>query len=276
MALVEPLLILRGLCKHYGGVRALDDFDLDVHEGDVLGVCGDNGAGKSTLIRLLSGAVAPTAGLISVDGDRLWRHTPQESLAVGIATIYQDLALAPRLSIAQNVFMGHELLARPRFLGLLAKRRMREQARHLLDRFGFAVTDMDRPVSDLSGGQRQAVALARAMRFEARLVILDEPTAALGVSESRMVLDLIRALHAQGVTVILVSHNMDDLIAVTRRVVVLKAGRKAGEAATAGLTAASLAACIMTGKVPDFAEPAREPGPDTRIAGPGRLVRHSV
>lgn len=252
MALVEPILILRGVSKHYGAVHALREIDLDVHEGDVLGLCGDNGAGKSTLIRLLSGAAAPTAGLIAFKGNELRRHTPQESLGMGIATIYQDLALAPRLSIAQNIFMGSEPLRAPSILGLLDKRRMREEARGLLDRFGFSVTDMERPVSDLSGGQRQAVALARALRWQARLVILDEPTAALGVAESRMVLDLIRALQTQGVTVILVSHNMDDLIAVTQRVVVLKAGRKVGEAVTAALTPASLATAIMTGVVPTF------------------------
>lgn len=274
MALVEPLLVLRGVSKHYGAVRALEEIDLDVHEGDVIGLCGDNGAGKSTLIRVLSGAVPPTAGMIAFEGDRLWRHTPRESLGAGIATIYQDLALAPRLSIAQNVFMGAELLSSPRMFGLLDRRRMRREARRLLDRFDFAVTDMDRPVSELSGGQRQAVALARALRWQARLVILDEPTAALGVAESQMVLDLIRSLAAQGVTVILVSHNMDDLIAVTRRVVVLKAGRKVGETPTAALTPTTLATAIMTGEVPEFVEQPSPAGPERWVPAPPRLVRH--
>jgi simple sugar transport system ATP-binding protein len=241
------LLSLRGVGKRYGAVRALEAIDLEIHAGEVVGLCGDNGAGKSTLIRILSGAQPPSEGEIRLDGAPTRFASPAEALQAGIATTYQDLALAPRLSIAQNVFMGAELLRGPRFLGLLDKKRMRAEARAYLARFAFAVDDMNRPVADLSGGQRQAVALARALRWQARLVIMDEPTAALGVAESRVVLDLIRALRDQGVAVLLVSHDMDHVIAVTGRVVVLKKGRKSGELATADTDADRLAHAIMSG-----------------------------
>jgi ABC-type sugar transport system ATPase subunit len=248
MALVTALLRLEGITRHYDAVRALDGVDLDVRAREVLGLCGDNGAGKSTLVRILSGAVAPTAGRVLLDGAEARFRSPADALAAGIATTYQDLALAPRLSIAQNIFMGAERLRGPAWLGLLDKRRMHREARSFLARFSFAVVDMDRPVSDLSGGQRQAVALARALRWGARIIIMDEPTAALGVTEGRAVLALIRALKADGVTVILVSHNMDDVVSVTDRVVILRAGRNAAQLATQGLTAARLAQAIMTGQ----------------------------
>jgi ABC-type sugar transport system ATPase subunit len=247
MALVTPLLQLKGVSRHYGAVRALDCVDLEVRSGEVLGLCGDNGAGKSTLVRILSGAAVPTAGSVTLDGAPIRFRSPADALACGIATTYQDLALAPRLSIAQNIFMGGELIRGPRVLGLLDKRRMRREAKTWLARFNFAVSDMDRPVSDLSGGQRQAVALARALRWNARLIIMDEPTAALGVTEGRAVLDLIRALRRDGVAVLLVSHNMDDVVTVTDRVAILKTGRNAALFETRDVTAAALAQAIITG-----------------------------
>jgi len=248
MALVSPLLQLQGITRHYGAVRALDGVDLEIHAGEVLGLCGDNGAGKSTLVRILSGAAAPTAGQIMLDGASIRFRSPADALASGIATTYQDLALAPRLSIAQNIFMGGERVRGPSWLGLLDKRAMRLEAKGWLARFNFAVTDMDRPVSDLSGGQRQAVALARALRWNARLIVMDEPTAALGVTEGRAVLELIRALRRDGVAVLLVSHNMDDVVAVTDRVAILKTGRNAAHFATRDVTAGQLAQAIITGR----------------------------
>jgi len=249
VALVEPLLSLRGIGKSYGPVRALAGVDLDVGAGEVLGICGDNGAGKSTLIRILSGAESPSEGELRLDGVPVRFRSPLDALRRGIATTYQDLALAPRLSIAENLFMGGELLRGPAWLGWLDKGRMRREAAGYLARFGFAGIGMDRPVADLSGGQRQAVALARALRWRARIVIMDEPTAALGVAESRIVLDLIFRLHGEGVTVILVSHDMDDVVAATSRVVVLKKGRKAGEVATARVDARRLGEVIISGDV---------------------------
>ena len=249
MALVEPMLALRGIGKSYGPVRALAGIDLDIAAREVVGICGDNGAGKSTLIRILSGAERPSEGEIRANGKVIAITSPGDALARGIATIYQDLALAPRLSIAQNIFMGAELVRGPRGLGLLDHRRMRDEAAGLLDRFGLGAIDMNRPVSDLSGGQRQAVALARALRAKARIVIMDEPTAALGVAESEEVLELIRRLRAEGVTVLLISHDMEDVMAVTTRVVILKKGRKAGEIETARTSAVQLGEMIMSGVV---------------------------
>lgn len=251
MAVVdEPVLRLSGVGKHYGGVRALSGVDLEIAQGECVALVGDNGAGKSTLVRILSGAHQPSEGTIAFAGRPVRFRSPADALEAGIATTYQDLALAPHLTISQNIYMGGELLLRPHFLGLLDKARMRREARGYLDRFGFAVNDLDRPVSDLSGGQQQAVALARALRWQARVVIMDEPTAALGVGETRMVLDLIRALGAQKVTVILVSHDMDDVVAVTQRIIVLKRGRKVGEVATARVSPSTLAHTIMTGEIP--------------------------
>ncbi len=265
MALVGPLLQLRGVGKRFGPVRALEGIDLDINRREVLGICGDNGAGKSTLIRILSGAEQPSEGTLVINGEPVRFRSPADALARGIATTYQDLALAPRLSIAQNVFMGGELLRRPEFLGILDKPRMHEEAARTLDRFGFAGIDMDRPVGDLSGGQRQAVALARALRWRARIVIMDEPTAALGVAESRQVLDLIARLRAEGVTIILVSHDMDDVVATTTRIVVLKKGRKAGEMETARADARKLAEAIMTGIVEPPPPPIPFPEDDDEV-----------
>jgi simple sugar transport system ATP-binding protein len=239
------LLSLRGVGMSYGAVTALRDLDLDVTAGEVLALCGDNGAGKSSLVKILAGAQAPTAGIMSLDGAKVAFRSPQDALRRGVATIYQDLAVAPRLSIWQNVFLGSELTRRP--FGLLDKRRMAEMSRGFLARLAVTIADMETPVERLSGGQRQAVAICRALRWDARVIIMDEPTAALGVKETAQVLDLIRRLHAEGRTVILVSHAMADVAAVAQRVVILKAGRKVADRPVAGLSAADLAAMIMRG-----------------------------
>lgn len=239
------LLALKGIGMAYGAVTALSDVDLDVQAGEVVALCGDNGAGKSSLVKILSGAQMPSAGTLRFDGDALHLRGPQEALKRGVATIYQDLAVAPRLSIWQNVFLGSEL-TRPPF-GLLDKRRMAAMSRGFLARLAIDIADMETPVERLSGGQRQAVAICRALRWEARVIIMDEPTAALGVRETAQVLDLIRRLHAEGRTVILVSHAMADVVAVADRVVILKAGRKVADRAVAGLSAADLAFMITQG-----------------------------
>jgi len=238
------LLSLRRIGKHYGAVEALSGVDLDVATGDVLGICGDNGAGKSTLIRIISGAQEPSAGEISARGAAVRFRSPHDAHAAGIATIYQDLALAPHLAIWQNVFLGAELT---RF-GLLDKTRMRADAARYMTRLGVTLSDMDAAVENLSGGQRQAVAIARALRLNAELIVMDEPTAALGVKETAQVLDLIRRLKADGKTIILVSHNMADVCAVASRVAIFKSGRKVIDRSSAGLDPDALAHMVMTGK----------------------------
>ncbi|CAB3670805.1 Fructose import ATP-binding protein FrcA [Achromobacter deleyi] len=249
MTAAPPIaLSLRQVRKSYGAVEALKGVDLDVPEGRVMAICGDNGAGKSTLIRIISGAQEPSGGELSLRGKPAVFRSPHDALVQGIATIYQDLALAPRLSIWENVFMGAELVRRIGPLRVLDKRRMAQEARGYLQRLSVPIDDMDRPVERMSGGQRQAVAIARALRWDARVVIMDEPTAALGVKETALVLNLVRKLREEGRTVILISHNMADVVALADRVAILKSGTKVIERDVAGLDADALAHMVMTGK----------------------------
>jgi simple sugar transport system ATP-binding protein len=244
------VLEIKGLAKSYGAVDALKGVDLAVGKGDVLALCGDNGAGKSTLIKIVSGAQPPSAGTILLKGQPVAFASPHDALARGIATIYQDLALAPRLSIAENVFLGAELektVLKLPFLSMLDKTRMRAEAAAYLTRLGIEIPDTRVPVEQLSGGQRQAVAICRALRWNAELIILDEPTAALGVRETQRVLDLIRRLRDGGHTIILVSHNMSDVVAVASRVAILRGGRKIADTPVAGLDADRLAHMVMLG-----------------------------
>lgn len=246
-ALEAPILSLRGVGKNYGPVVAVRDIDLDVFAGQVLAICGDNGAGKSSLIKIISGAEAATSGAMTLRGEEVRFRSPHDALSYGVATIYQDLALAMRLSIAQNVFMGAEL-TRPLlfpFLRVLDKKKMAQDARGYLSRLSVTIDDMARPVERLSGGQRQAVAISRALRWNAEIIIMDEPTAALGVKETAQVLDLIRKLKAEGRTVILISHNMRDVVALADRVAILGGGRKYVDRPLDGLSADDLSHLIM-------------------------------
>lgn len=246
---MTPAMALRGIGKRYGAVTALRGFDLDVMPGDVLAICGDNGAGKSTLIRIMSGAAEPTAGTLSLAGTIVRFRSPHDALRQGVATIYQDLALAPRLSIAANVFMGSELTRRllPGLPRVLDKAAMRRDAARYLARLSVRIDDMTTPVERLSGGQRQAVAIARVLRWNAGLIIMDEPTAALGVRETAEVLDLIRHLRDEGRTVVLVSHNMRDVVAVANRVAILKSGAKVLDRPIGRINADDLGHMVMTG-----------------------------
>ncbi len=243
----EPILELRGLAKRYGAVDALRGVDLTVARGETLAICGDNGAGKSTLIRIISGAQPPSAGEIRLKGRTVHFASPADALQQGVATIYQDLALAPRMAIYQNVFMGSELLRRSPVPGLklLDKPAMRQAAQGYLGRLKIRLADMDVAVNTLSGGQRQAVAIARALRWQADIVIMDEPTAALGVKETRQVLDLIHEIKGQGITVLLISHNMRDVVEVADRAAIMKGGTKVADLAVPGMTPEGLAALIM-------------------------------
>jgi ABC-type sugar transport system ATPase subunit len=245
----QPILSLRGIGKSYGAVVAVRGVDLDIFENEVVAICGDNGAGKSSLIKVISGAEEPTSGTMAMRGKPVRFASPHEALSHGVATIYQDLALAPRLSIAANVFMGSEL-TRPvvlPFLRVLDKGRMKAESQRYLSQLSVSIPDMSRPVEGLSGGQRQAVAISRALRWNADVIIMDEPTAALGVKETALVLDLVRKLKAAGRTIILISHNMRDVVALADRVVIMGAGRKAHDRPLGDLTPDDLTHLIMRG-----------------------------
>jgi fructose transport system ATP-binding protein len=224
-----PVMEARGLVKRYGQVIALDHADFELLPGEILAIIGDNGAGKSTLIKALSGALVPDEGEILLDGSPVRFHGPLDARRQGIETVYQDLAVAPALDIADNLFLGREL-RRPGILGSLLRmldtRRMQAEARGHMQDLKIGIQSMRQAVETLSGGQRQGVAVARSAAFARRVVIMDEPTAALGVKESHMVLDLIRKVRDRGLPVILISHNMPHVFDVADRVHIQRLGRR--------------------------------------------------
>jgi fructose transport system ATP-binding protein len=224
-----PVLETRGLVKRYGHVTALDGTDFELYPGEILAVIGDNGAGKSTLIKALSGAVTPDAGEILLDGKPVHFRSPLDARRQGIETVYQDLAIAPALDIVDNLFLGREL-RRPGLLGsvfrMLDKRRMLSEASAHMQNLKIGIQSMRQTVETLSGGQRQGVAVARSAAFARHVVIMDEPTAALGVKESHMVLDLIRQVRNRGLPVILISHNMPQVFELADRVHIQRLGRR--------------------------------------------------
>jgi len=227
---MEPILNAKGLTKRYGKVTALNNCDFELYPGEILAVIGDNGAGKSTLIKAVSGAVVPDEGQIFLDGKEIAFRTPIEARAAGIETVYQTLAMSPALSIADNMFMGRELRA-PGIMGSLFRKldrpKMEKFAREKLNELGLmTIQNINQAVETLSGGQRQGVAVARAAAFGSKVVILDEPTAALGVKESRRVLELIRDVRARGIPIILISHNMPHVFEVADRIHIHRLGRR--------------------------------------------------
>jgi fructose transport system ATP-binding protein len=225
----QPILEANGLVKRYGQVVALDQADFDLFPDEILAIIGDNGAGKSTLIKALSGALQPDEGEIRLDGKRVHFRSPRDARRAGIETVYQDLAVAPALDIASNIFLGREARRRGPLglaLRILDKRAMRrEAARHFAD-LKIGVQSMAQPVESLSGGQRQGVAVARAAKWAQRLAIMDEPTAALGVKETRQVLDLIRRVRDSGLPVILISHDMPHVFELADRIHIMRLGRR--------------------------------------------------
>ncbi len=236
------------IVKSYGAVEALRGVSVEIESGEVHAICGDNGAGKSTLIKVLAGVETPDTGAITIDGRPCQFASPTDALRAGVATIHQDLAVAPRMTIYQNIFMGAELTRRVAGIPLLDKPLMRKQSLGYMSQLNKALTDMNAKVEELSGGQRQAVAICRALRWNAGVVILDEPTAALGVRETEQVLDLIRSLKAAGKTVILISHAMQDVVAVADRVSILRHGRNQIGMEISGLTADRLSHYILSGE----------------------------
>lgn len=230
MSTQQPILTARGLVKHYGRVTALDHSDFDLYPGEVLAVIGDNGAGKSTLIKALCGAVKVDEGTMKLDGESFRFNSPMEAREAGIETVYQNLALSPALSITDNLFMGREI-RKPGFLGKVLKMldhaEMEKIARDKLTELGLlTIQNINQTVETLSGGQRQGVAVARAAAFGSKVVIMDEPTAALGVKESRRVLDLIEDVKARGLPIVLISHNMPHVFEVADRIHVHRLGKR--------------------------------------------------
>jgi fructose transport system ATP-binding protein len=245
----EPVLRARGLVKRFGAVTALDGVDLELYPGEVLAVIGDNGAGKSTLIKVLTGVFQPDEGEILLDGERVHLHSPLDARRLGIETVYQDLAMAPALDIASNLFLGRELRRRGPLgsvLRLLDKPAMRRRAREALDELKINVPSMKVSVENLSGGQRQAVAVARAAAWGRRVVIMDEPTAALGVKETGQVLELIKRVRERSLPVILISHDMPHVFELADRIQIMRLGRRAAVVSPA-THSMSEAVAIMTG-----------------------------
>ena len=219
----EVVLSLRGISKQFGAVSALTDIDLDVHAGEVVALVGDNGAGKSTLVKVLAGVHPPSAGTMTFRGKQVTLSSPSDALALGIATVFQDLALCENLDVVANIFLGREMNALH-----LDEVAMEIRAWTLLNELSARIPSVREPVASLSGGQRQTVAIARSLLLEPRLIMLDEPTAALGVAQTAEVLDLIERVRARGLGVIVISHNMEDVRAVADRIIVLRLGRNNG------------------------------------------------
>jgi ABC-type sugar transport system ATPase subunit len=261
---MENILRVENLTKRFGGLTAVDNVSMEVNVGEVIGLLGDNGAGKSTLIKMVSGVYLPEEGDIYFKGNKVAFSGPRDARDQGIETIYQDLALAENLDVGSNIFLGREILHK--YLGGLVKTvdrtKMREESGKALDRLNIRVPSLTQQVRNLSGGQRQAVAIARSIYWNAKLMIMDEPTAALGVSEQRKVLRLVKTLCDQGVPVIIISHNMQDIFAVATRIIVMRRGKKVGERITSQTTPDEIVS-LMVG-----AEAAHGAGVDLEEADP--------
>jgi D-xylose transport system ATP-binding protein len=244
-----PLLEMRGISKRFGAVQALTDIRFDVLPGEVVALVGDNGAGKSTLIKIISGIYRPDEGTVRWQGREVSVTTPNEAAALGIATVYQDLALCDNLDVVANLFLGHELASPGGPLGLMDEFTMERRAVEVLRRLSVKIPSVRIPIASLSGGQRQSVAVARSVLRDNKVVLLDEPTAALGVAQTREVLELIKRLRGQGLGVVVISHNLADVFEVADRITVLRLGRWVGTYEARSTSREQLVA-FMTGAVP--------------------------
>jgi D-xylose transport system ATP-binding protein len=241
----QPLLALKGFSKSFGAVEALKDVDFDLHGGEVVGLVGDNGAGKSTLIKAVAGVQPPDAGDARFDGQPVRLHSPQDATALGIATVYQDLALAENLDVVANLFLGQELANGTPGIDVLNETAMEQKSMELLSSLGVTTLRSVRTeVAMLSGGQRQAVAIARSLLGEPKVVLLDEPTAALGIVQTRQIIELIRRLRDRGLGVVVISHNLADVFQVADRIAVLRLGRMAATFETEGASEEEVVAAI--------------------------------
>ncbi|GEM46988.1 ATP-binding cassette domain-containing protein [Deinococcus cellulosilyticus] len=243
---MQKLVEMQNISKRFGGVQSLDDVSVDLMPGEVVGLLGHNGAGKSTLIKILSGAYTADSGKILVNGQEAHIRSPKDAQRYGIETIYQNLALADNLDVAANIFLGRELLKGP----TLDEDHMEYEARQVLDRLKVHLPTLKKPVLTFSGGQRQAIAIARAIYFKARVLIMDEPTAALGPQETRQVGELIKALKSEGVGIFLISHDMHDVFDLSDRVSVMKNGKLVGTVRTQDVTQDEVLGMIISGAKP--------------------------
>jgi D-xylose transport system ATP-binding protein len=249
-----PLLDLSGVSKRFGAVQALTDVDFEAHAGRVTALVGDNGAGKSTLVKIISGIISMDSGEYQFEGRPVHVNSPQAATALGIATVYQDLALSDNLDVVANLFLGRERLSGSK---LLNETSMEQQASGVLKRLSVRIPSVRTQVASLSGGQRQSVAIARSMLGEPKLVVLDEPTAALGVAQTAQVLQLIRTLREQGLGVVVISHNLADVFEVADDITVLRLGRQVGVLETKRTNSEEVVAAITGANLRE--EPAEEP-----------------
>ena len=249
-----PLVEMQDICISFGGIRAVDNVSIDLQPGEVVALLGHNGAGKSTLIKVLSGAYRPDAGEIRINGSKVDIANPRDAKRVGIETIYQTLALADNVDAAANLFLGRELLTP---WGTLDDVAMEAATREVMGRLNPNFRKFKEPVRGLSGGQRQSVAIARAIHFNAKILIMDEPTAALGPQETKQVAELIKQLKNEGIGIFLISHDIHDVFDLADRVSVMKNGKLVGTARTTDVTADEVLGMIILGKVP----PGATPGP---------------
>ncbi len=254
----KPIIEMRGIDKHYGGVHAVRGINLTIYRGEVHALVGDNAAGKSTLIKILSGAVAKDAGTIAFEGDTVEISQPRDAKALGIETVYQDLALADNLDVPSNVFLGREVTRSGALRFVLDNRAMEKRSRSLLSRLKINIPNIRQRVRSMSGGQRQSIAIARCVCFNARVVILDEPTAALGVEETRKVYALIREMRDQGLAVLIISHNLNHVFENCDRITVLKTGRLVGSRRVVETNQDEIIRMIVSGVASEDAA-AREP-----------------
>ena len=255
----RPLLRLRGVSKSFGPVQALSDVAFEVHEGEVVALVGDNGAGKSTLIKAISGVQPPDEGAARFEGQRVRLTSPQAATALGIATVYQDLALAENLDVVANLFLGQEVANGLPGIDVLNETAMERKSVELLGSLGVTTLRSVRTeVSSLSGGQRQAVAIARSLLGEPKVVLMDEPTAALGVVQTRQILDLIRRLRDRGLGVVVISHNLADVFQVADRVAVLRLGRMAASFETSAASQEEIVAAITGAEFGSEGRPTEE------------------
>jgi len=230
---MEPLLEVKNITKRFGGLTAVDDVSMQIYPGEVVGILGDNGAGKSTLIKVISGVHHAETGQIFFKGQRVKISNAMEALKIGIETIYQDLALAENMNVYSNIFLGREKLRK--FLGLvnvLDHEYMHSESKKVLNRLEIKIPSLKNKIRNLSGGQRQAVAISRSIYWNAKLLIMDEPTAALGVAEQKKVLNLVKTLSSQGVSIIMISHQLHDVFSVATRLIIMRRAKKVAERVT--------------------------------------------